>query len=77
MKRVHHHVRLDNTIEACLLFFVIEFHYDCDIIVVDNVRIHPIGIDGIIGPNIAAENQEITDDIYNDVIGMLHQDGIC
>lgn len=76
MKRVHHHIRLDKQIGTILLF-VIEFHYDCEVIVIDRVGIHPVRIDGIVGPNTAVEGQEITDEIYNDVISMLHQDGLC
>jgi hypothetical protein len=76
MKRVHHHIRLDQQIGTILLF-VIEFHYDCEVIVIDRVGIHPVRIDGIVDLNIAVEDQEITDEIYNDVISMLHQDGLC
>jgi hypothetical protein len=75
-KYVHYHLRLH---EACgtIFLFVIQFHYDCEVIVFDDVGIHPITMSGHVGPNVAEEQQEITNEIYHDLVGMLHKDGIC
>lgn len=55
--------------------FIIQFHYDCEVIVVDQVGIHPV-VGDIVQANICVPDQEITDGIYNDVIEMLNTDGI-
>jgi hypothetical protein len=75
MKYVHYHLR--NVMNEAIYLFVIQFHYDCDIIVIDKVTIHPIRADGIILENVVEDNQIITDEIYNDAISMLHDDGLC
>jgi len=72
---IHYHLRLHET--GVLFLFVLEYHYDCEILVIDRVGIHPVLPDGVIGENVAMEEQEITNEIYHDVVGMLHQDGIC
>lgn len=59
------------------MFFVLQFHYDCEILVVDQVGIHPVLNDLTLGENIVVPDQEITNDIYHDVLSMLHKDGIC
>lgn len=74
-RHVHYHIRPHE--DGVLLLFVLQFHYDCEILVVDKVGIHVICADFTIGPNIAADDQVITNEIYHDVIGMLHRDGIC
>jgi hypothetical protein len=59
------------------LYFVITYHYDCEVIVVDKVSIHPILGNVLIGKNIADHSQKIDANVYNDVISMLQLDGIC
>lgn len=75
MKHIHYHLRMHEC--GTLFLFAIMFHYDCEVIVFNEVGIHPILPFGVVGPNIAEEKQEITNDIYHDLIGMLHKDGIC
>lgn len=75
MRFIHYHIKPHES--GLLLLFVICYHYDCEVIVIDNVGIHPILMNGTIAENIAVKDQEITDEIYNDVIDMLNVDGIC
>ena len=73
----HIHYCVNSTPDDVPFMFVIQYHYDCEVIVITSVTIHPIGLGGILGPNVCMPNQVITNDIYNHAIGMLNLAGIC
>lgn len=73
----HIHYCVNPTPDGVPFLFVIQYHYDCEVIVVTSVTIHPIGDDGILGPNLCMPDQVITNDIYNHAISMLNDDGLC
>ena len=75
-RHIHYHIRQDS-FSGGIFLFVLQYHYDCEVIVVDKVGAHPLLINGLVGENILEEDQVITNEIYNDVIFMLHSDGIC
>ena len=73
MRHIHYHLREH---EVGFMMFVLEFHYDCEILVVDRVGIHPVLEDQTLGPNIVVPDHPITNEVYHDVLSMLHNDGI-
>jgi hypothetical protein len=75
VKRIHYHLRAVHEPKAIFLF-VIEFQTENETLTVERVAIHPISDDGIIQSNICEEGQVITEEIYNDVIGMFTADGV-
>lgn len=71
---IHYHIKVIE--DGSSYLFVIQYYYDCEVIVITAVTIHPI-VQGRIFQNICACDQVITDDIYNHAISMLNDDGIC
>lgn len=73
-RHIHYHRKIMP--DDDLFIFVIQYHYDCEVIVVTNVSIHPV-VNDVLTQNICADDQGVSDAIYNDAISMLNQDGIC
>lgn len=73
-RHIHYHRKIMPG--NALFIFVIQYHYDCEVIVVTNVSIHPV-VNGVLAHNICADNQGVSEAIYNDAISMLNEDGIC
>ena len=76
MKHVHYHIRRPPMGPEVDYLFVIQYHYDGEVIVVSNVGIHPIDEQGVIRNNICSPEQVVNDDVYHDAIEMLRKDGL-
>jgi hypothetical protein len=74
MRYIHYHIK--PLPDGTPYLFVIQYHYDCEVIVITEVGIHPI-VNGHAFQNICADDQVISDEIYNHAISMLNDDGIC
>lgn len=73
IQRIHRHLRI---VGETMYLFVIWYHIDCEIVIVDSVCIHPVGHDGIVSEIINIDPDDITDKIYEDAISMLSEDGV-
>lgn len=59
------------------VLLVIQYHYDCEVIVIDSISGHGIcPLTLVIRPNVISPNIKITDVMYNRCILMLQEAGI-
>ena len=76
MKYVLHTLKFGET--GVPVFIVIQYHYDCEVLVIDKISGHGICMNtGLIGENVINSSLKITDDMYNRCILMLYEAGIC
>lgn len=75
MRHIHRHLRVHDS--GALILIQVYYHYDCDILVIDDIGVHPIKANGVVDINILEEKDKLDHDIYLDAVEILQADGIC
>lgn len=74
MKQVFHAVKFHTL--GILVFIVIQYHYDTDMIVIDRVSVHPIDSIGDVYENILENKDTVSAEAYRESLELLATAGI-